>query len=112
MFLIFFFAKTITADIAHWRKEGYQNKPEYAAFKELLEAPLADAQTISRDRFPNPRLVVCDQHTSQARFLLAIIDPDVTHHQAGQGTVGEVIFSDDVSLSVFMDHLRKLAVQS
>jgi protein transport protein SEC23 len=73
---------------------------------------VADAQAVIKDRFPNPRLVICDQHTSQARFLLAIIDPDVTHHQAGQGTVGEVIFSDDVSLAVFMDHLRKLAVQS
>ena len=57
--------------------------------------------------------MVCDQHGSQARFLLAIIDPDVTHHQAGAGgAAGEVIFSDDVSLAVFMEHLRKLAVQS
>jgi len=103
-------------NIAHWRKEGYQNKPQYASFKQLLEAPVNDAQVIMKDRFPNPRYVECDQrgaNSSQARFLLAIIDPDITHHQAAPGVAaGEVIFSDDVSLSVFMEHLRKLAVQS
>lgn len=35
------------------------------AFAQLLEAPQEDAQMIIRDRFPVPRLVVCDQHGSQ-----------------------------------------------
>jgi len=110
-------------NIASWRKAGYQNKPEYTSFKQLLEAPLADAQVIMKERFPTPRYTECDQSTSQARFLVSTVDPDVTHHQqqlqfqqqhAGSGAAaqGEVILSDDVSMAVFMEHLRKLAVQS
>ncbi len=99
-------------NIAAWRKAGYQAKPEYSAFKQLLQAPVADAQLIIKDRFPNPRYVECDQHTSQARVLLATVDPDVTHHQGVAPQGGEPVLSDDVSLAVFMEHLRKLAVQS
>ncbi|MBA0672457.1 hypothetical protein Golax_010381 [Gossypium laxum] len=51
--------------IAQWRNMGYQNQPEHQAFALLLEAPQVDAQIIIRDRFPVPRLVVCDQHGSQ-----------------------------------------------
>lgn len=40
------------------------------AFAQLLEAPQEDAQMIIRDRFPVPRLVVCDQHGSQVTFHL------------------------------------------
>ncbi|MFQ6657225.1 hypothetical protein Gotur_026998, partial [Gossypium turneri] len=51
--------------IAQWRNMGYQNQPEHRAFAELLQAPQADAQMIIQERFPVPRLVVCDQHGSQ-----------------------------------------------
>ncbi|GFY83650.1 Sec23/Sec24 protein transport family protein [Actinidia rufa] len=51
--------------IAQWRNMGYQNQPEHQAFAQLLRAPLDDAQMIIRDRFPVPRLVICDQHGSQ-----------------------------------------------
>ena len=47
----------------------------------------------------------------QARFLLARLNPSNTY--ASQSlTSSEVIMTDDVSLSVFTDHLRKLATQS
>lgn len=39
------------------------------AFAELLQAPQDDAKVIIRDRFPVPRLVVCDQHGSQVYKL-------------------------------------------
>lgn len=39
------------------------------AFAQLLEAPQEDAQMIIRERFPVPRLVVCDQHGSQVSYL-------------------------------------------
>ena len=32
--------------IAQWRAAGYQHQPEYANFKQLLEAPVADAQEV------------------------------------------------------------------
>ena len=100
--------------IATWRKENYQDKEEYASFKELLEAPKIDAQDLLTDRFPVPRFIVCDQGGSQARFLLSKLNPSLTHSSAGyygqQGGGPQPIFTDDVSLQVFMDHLKKLSV--
>ncbi|EPS58670.1 hypothetical protein M569_16143, partial [Genlisea aurea] len=87
-------------------------------FALLLRAPQDDAELIIRDRFPVARLVVCDQHGSQARFLLAKLNPSATYNNAsdmmmngGGGGGSDVIFTDDVSLQVFIDHLQRLAVQ-
>lgn len=99
--------------IAQWRNAGYQKQPEHQAFAALLEAPQIDAQAIINDRFPVPRLVDCDQHTSQARFLLAKLNPSATYNSAhGPPPGGDIIFTDDVSLQVFVEHLQKLAVSS
>lgn len=99
--------------IAQWRNMGYQNQPEHQAFAQLLQAPHDDTQSIIRDRFPVPRLVVCDQHGSQARFLLAKLNPSATYNNAHDMAAGsDVIFTDDVSLQVFFEHLQRLAVQS
>ncbi|GMP78187.1 hypothetical protein CsSME_00034226 [Camellia sinensis var. sinensis] len=51
--------------IAQWRSMGYQSQAEHQAFAQLLQAPQDDAQMIIRERFPVPRLVICDQHGSQ-----------------------------------------------
>ncbi|KAI3723394.1 hypothetical protein L2E82_34928 [Cichorium intybus] len=97
--------------VAQWRNMGYQNQPEHQAFAQLLQAPHDDAELIIRDRFPVPRLVVCDQHGSQARFLLAKLNPSATYNsEVGAGM--DVIFTDDVNLQVFFEHLQRLAVQS
>lgn len=40
-----------------------------------------DAQFIMKDRFPVPRFIDCDEYGSQARFLLAKLNPSVTHSQ-------------------------------
>ena len=63
---------------------------------------------------PVPRLVDCDQNGSQARFLLAKLNPSATYNSSGQmgGGGSDIIFTDDVSLQVFMEHLKRLAVQS
>ncbi|KAL6125691.1 hypothetical protein ACLB2K_073745 [Fragaria x ananassa] len=97
--------------IAQWRKAGYQDLPEHQAFAQLLQAPLDDSDTIIKERFPVPRLVVCDQHGSQARFLLAKLNPSATYNNEGPLPGGDVIFTDDVSFEVFLDHLQRLAVQ-
>lgn len=99
------------ATIAQWRKAGYQNQPEHQAFAQLLQAPCDDADTIIKERFPVPRLVVCDQHGSQARFLLAKLNPSATYNSEAPVPGGDVIFTDDVSFEVFLDHLQRLAVQ-
>lgn len=96
--------------IAAWKQAGYQNQEEHVNFRSLLEAPQNDAQMIMNNRFPVPRYIVCDQHKSEARFLLSMLNPSVTHN-SNDGS-GQAIFTDDVSLRVFMEHLMKLAVQS
>lgn len=37
----------------------------FQAFAHLLQAPRDDADAIMKERFPVPRLVVCDQYGSQ-----------------------------------------------
>ena len=79
----------------------------------MLEAPVEDASELLSDRFPIPRYIVCDQNGSQARFLLSKLNPSTTHtsdSSYGQASGGQMIFTDDVSLQVFMEHLKKLAV--
>ncbi|GLJ49269.1 hypothetical protein SUGI_1041010 [Cryptomeria japonica] len=98
--------------IAQWRKLGYQNDPSHENFKKLLEAPLQDAEVLLAERMPVPKFIECDQHGSQARFLLAKLNPSVTHNTNQYGNNSEVIFTDDVSLQVFVEHLQKLAVQA
>jgi len=97
--------------VAQWRKEKYHENPQYANFAQLLQAPKDDSAMILKERFPHPRFVECDQGTSQARFLLAALDPAITHNTMSPSQ-GEVIFTDDVSLKGFMEHLKKLAVAS
>lgn len=99
--------------IAAWREQGYHEQEEHAAFRSLLEAPQSDAQLIMDSRFPVPRYIVCDQHKSEARFLMAKLNPSTTHNSNLDGAVGGTqVNTDDVSLRVFMEHLMKLAVQS
>ncbi|KAL5795174.1 hypothetical protein ACOSP7_003768 [Xanthoceras sorbifolium] len=99
------------ATIAQWRKAGYHNQPEHQAFAQLLQAPRDDADAIMKERFPVPRLVICDQHGSQARFLLAKLNPSATYNSDARIPGGDIIFTDDVSFEVFLDHLQRLAVQ-
>ncbi|KAM6359229.1 protein transport protein Sec23A isoform 1-T3 [Alca torda] len=100
--------------IAQWRKSGYQDMPEYENFHHLLQAPIDDAQEILHSRFPMPRYIDTEHGGSQARFLLSKVNPSQTHNNMyawGQES-GAPILTDDVSLQVFMDHLKKLAVSS
>ncbi|GCB62554.1 protein transport protein Sec23A [Scyliorhinus torazame] len=100
--------------IAQWRKAGYHDMPEYENFRHLLQAPVDDAQEILHSRFPMPRYVDTEHGGSQARFLLSKVNPSQTHNNmyAWGQEAGAPILTDDVSLQVFMDHLKKLAVSS
>ena len=106
--VIVFHGETISA----WRKQGYHEDPEHQNFRELLQAPKEDAAAMLQERFPVPMYVECDQYGSQARFLLAKLNPSVTHTSQGQGAASDFLFTDDVSLQVFMEHLKRLAVQT
>ena len=51
--------------IAQWRAQRYQDLPEYENFKQLLQAPVDDAQEILQTRFPMPRYIDTEQGGSQ-----------------------------------------------
>ena len=85
--------------IDQWKKAGYHDLPEYANFKQLLEAPVTDAAEILQSRFPVPRYITTEQGGSQARFLLCKVNPSQTHNNsmfggqdggAGQAGVAQV----------------------
>jgi len=101
--------------IAQWRQAGYDKLPEYENFKQLLQAPVDDASDILQTRFPMPRYIDTEHGGSQARFLLSKVNPSQTHNTVlsygGDGGSAPVL-SDDVSLQLFMEHLKKLAVSS
>merc|ERR1711962_492714 len=54
--------------------------------------------------------------TTQARFLLCKVNPSQTHNNQSWGMSGgdggAPVLTDDVSLQVFMEHLKKLSVSS
>lgn len=96
--------------IAQWRKLGYDKDPNHENLRKLLEAPQVEAEQLVAERIPVPKLIKCDQHDSQARFLLAKLNPSVTHKSTYKdGT--DIVFTDDLSLEVFIEHLQELAVQ-
>lgn len=47
----------------------YQNRPEYSNFKQLLQAPVDDAQEILKTRFPMPRYIDTEQGGSQVSSI-------------------------------------------
>jgi len=104
--------------IAAWKKANYQDQEGYESFKQLLDAPINDANELMMTRFPLPRYIVCDAGSSQARFLLSKVNPSVTHNSTmghygdGGAQNSSPVLTDDVSLQVFMEHLKKLAVSS
>jgi len=50
-------------------------------------------------------------HIVQARFLLAKLNPSATYNTEASLPGGDIIFTDDVSFDVFLDHLQRLVVQ-
>jgi len=47
----------------------FQDMPEYENFRQLLQAPVSDAQEILHTRFPMPRYIDTEQGGSQVREL-------------------------------------------
>lgn len=100
-------------NVSAWRKAGYHEDGKHMNFKLLLQAPKDDAAAVLDERFPYARYIECDQNGSQARFLVAKLNPSVNHHSpSAEYGNSEFIFTDDVSLGVFMEHLKNLAVSS
>jgi protein transport protein SEC23 len=101
--------------IASWRKEGYHLQEGYENLKSLIEAPVQEATRLMTGRYPRPIFIECDHGGSQARFLLAVLDPARDESQPAIGVAGQqqdvgFMHSEDVSLAVFMEHLKKKVV--
>ena len=98
--------------IQAWYDAGYQDKEEYASFKQLLAEPENDARVVLNERFPVPKFVVTSNGGSQERFLKSKVNPSVTYNTDVNSGSGQAVITDDVSLKVFMEHLIRLAVMS
>lgn len=102
-------------NIAAWRREGYQDREEYGNFKTLLQLPRTDAAELLVDRFPLPRFIDTEANASQARFLMAKLNPSRASSGPGNYTNSggsTVVLTDDVSLQEFMAYLIKVSVSS
>jgi len=77
--------------------------PEYENFKQLLQAPVDDAQEILQTRFPMPRYIDTEHGGSQARFLLSKVNPSQTHNN--MYAYGQVSF---VAIAIGWPHLIDL----
>lgn len=113
--------------IADWRRQKYQELPEYEYFKEFLELPRKEAADILVDRFPLPRFIDTEDGGSQARFLMSKLNPttsysnnqiqqlnDITNYQTNpnDATSGAVILTDDISLQMFMKFVYEAIVKT
>jgi protein transport protein SEC23 len=56
--------------IAQWRLLRYQDIPAHENFRQLLQAPVDDAQDILQTRFPMPRYIDTEQGGSQVSKML------------------------------------------
>eukprot|EP01062_Namystynia_karyoxenos_P078989 TRINITY_DN8238_c0_g1_i1.p1 TRINITY_DN8238_c0_g1~~TRINITY_DN8238_c0_g1_i1.p1 ORF type:complete len:1068 (+),score=322.94 TRINITY_DN8238_c0_g1_i1:97-3204(+) len=97
--------------IAEWRDKGYQHQEDFVAFANQLKAPHEEVERIIANRFPCPKVTVCDQNGSQARYLYNKLNPSESADQAHRDDA-QVIHTDDANLQTFMLQLKKLAVAS
>ncbi|KAH0573486.1 Sec23 [Spironucleus salmonicida] len=95
--------------VAAWRQAGYHLKPEYANVNDLLNSFKEEVDQILQYRFPSPRYDEADQGSSQARILLARVNPSSTNKSQNTNS-GESIATDDVSLQQFLEVLKKAVV--
>lgn len=98
--------------VAQWRKLDYHNMEGYEHFKEFLEAPKREAMEILMDRFPLPRFIDCDEGGSQARFLMAKLNPSTSYSSNPNHLYGGQldVLTDDTSLQLFMDLIQRIVV--
>eukprot|EP01126_Amoeba_proteus_P018429 TRINITY_DN1939_c0_g1_i4.p1 TRINITY_DN1939_c0_g1~~TRINITY_DN1939_c0_g1_i4.p1 ORF type:complete len:774 (+),score=131.21 TRINITY_DN1939_c0_g1_i4:74-2323(+) len=89
--------------ISQWKKANYHLLPEYENLKQLLEAPVTDATSILKERYPHPLYVETEHRESQERYLLAMVDPEA-------GSQG--LNSEDASYSRFLEHLKRYTVKT
>jgi protein transport protein SEC23 len=94
--------------IAQWKAKEIWKDPQFEYIGALIKQPLYDAKQRIESRLPTPRFIECLEGGSQARFMLARLNPST---EATVGSDGESIaFTEDITLNVFLQHLKKLVV--
>ena len=96
--------------IDKWEQAGYHNDPNFENFKGLLEAPVEDAKYIMQERFPMPRFFITKPNDTNERKIKVKVNP--SQSQNSQAVQDGLYHTEDVSLSLFMQHLVRMAVQS
>jgi len=97
-------------NIMQWKEQGFHEMEEYAGLKDMFEAPREDSKAIKQDRFPTPRYYVSKPGDSHERKIKARINP-ASGKTTSEDDNENNIFTEDVSMKIFMSHLIKLAVQ-
>eukprot|EP01065_Artemidia_motanka_P048976 TRINITY_DN8031_c6_g1_i1.p1 TRINITY_DN8031_c6_g1~~TRINITY_DN8031_c6_g1_i1.p1 ORF type:complete len:812 (+),score=269.74 TRINITY_DN8031_c6_g1_i1:71-2437(+) len=96
--------------LAEWRKKDFHAQADYAAFAAQLQAPHAEVERIVKSRFPCPKVTICDQNGSQARYLYSRLNPTDTMRDRVEREDVQIIHTEDANVQTFMAHLRKLVV--
>ncbi len=127
-----------------WRQAGYHLQPEFEHLATFMQAPVMMVAQLMESRFPTPRFIECVERGSQARFLMAKLNPAKGEEEPESKTQGgpaastglfakakaatssavggagpndpeggfdAPMFSEDVTLSRYLQHLRGFAVQ-
>eukprot|EP00468_Gymnochlora_sp_CCMP2014_P001961 CAMPEP_0167742470 /NCGR_PEP_ID=MMETSP0110_2-20121227/1453_1 /TAXON_ID=629695 /ORGANISM="Gymnochlora sp., Strain CCMP2014" /LENGTH=754 /DNA_ID=CAMNT_0007626683 /DNA_START=897 /DNA_END=3161 /DNA_ORIENTATION=- len=99
------------ATVHNWLTQEIWKQPDYAYLEEFFQGPAEDAKNLRESRMPTPIFVSCAENGSQSRFLMSKLNPSITQNNFQYGSGGKPpVFTDDVSLKVFLTHLKKLAV--
>ncbi|ELP89580.1 Sec23 protein, putative, partial [Entamoeba invadens IP1] len=93
--------------VVDWMKQKLEEKEEYAGLKLFYQKPEDDAHELAKDRIPAPRIYVCNRYSGNQRFLMTVLDPAVTPGASQK----DIIVTEDVTLAVFLQHLRRLSVK-
>ena len=93
--------------VAQWMEQKLEEQEQFAGLKDFYANPIKDAEELSKDRIPAPRIYVCNQYSGNQRFLMTILDPAVAPGQ----NKNDLIFTEDISLENFLTHLKQMAVK-
>ena len=104
-FVLLWYGKTIH----YWKEQNFQDDPQFAHFKELLNVSKTDAELLMEDRLPVPRFIECFPGAPFERVLKSKLNPRAAKTQEDSD---ENYSTDDVNLKTFMDYLIKLVVKS
>jgi protein transport protein SEC23 len=93
-----------------WRNTGYHEQNEYESLNVLIESPKEEAQNMIQKRFSTPQIIVCEQSSFLALFLLARCNfSKVTNDELTSRA--DNLSGDELSYTKFIGKLREASVK-